>query len=67
MRLGNEIARVRSAFKYAIDNGLITRPVRYGPEFQKPGKSVRRRLKAVNGKKLIEADEIRLLLGAATV
>jgi len=67
VRLGNEITRVRSVFKYAIDNGLIDRPVRYGSEFQKPGKSVLRSLKAANGKKLIEADEIRLLLGAATV
>ena len=43
VRLGNTITRIKSIFKYAFDNGLITRPVRYGGEFAKPDKAVLRR------------------------
>src|SRR5262245_44861895 len=46
VRLGNAITRVKSAFKYGTDNGLIERAVRYGTEFRKPGKSVLRRHRA---------------------
>jgi len=67
VRLGNEVTRIRSVFKYAIDNGLIERPVRYGSKFQKPGKAVLRKHKAKNGKKLFETVEIRELLDAESV
>jgi len=35
-RLGNEIQRVRSVFKFANDSGLIDKTIRFGPGFQKP-------------------------------
>jgi len=67
VRLGNEITRIKGVFKYTFDYSLIDRPIRYGSEFKKPGKSVIRRHKAANGKNLLEADEILLLMDAASV
>ena len=59
VRLGNEITRVKSVFKYAAENDLLSRPVRYGSEFKKPAKSVLRRHKADRGGNMMEADELR--------
>ncbi len=64
MRLGNQVQSVRSVFKYGYDAGLIDKPIRYGPEFTKPSAGVLRRHKAKNGKKMLEADELRKLLDA---
>lgn len=64
VRLGNEITRVKSVFKYAIDNGLIDRPVRFGSEFRKPDKAMLRKHRAEGGKKLFTAAELRLILNA---
>lgn len=65
VRLGNEITRIKSIFKYAFDNGLIDRPIRYGSEFQKPSRSVLRRHKAASGPRLLTAEEIRRILAVA--
>lgn len=65
VRLGNEITRVKTVFKYAQDNDLLDRPVRLGSEFKKPGKAVLRRHKAANGGNMMEADEIRKMIDAA--
>lgn len=65
VRLANEITRIKSVFKYAYDNGMLDKPIRYGSEFKKPDKSVLRRHKASNGKKLIDAETIRKLIKAA--
>jgi integrase len=65
VRLGNAITRVKSVFKYALDNGLTERPIRYGGEFKKPDKAVLRRHRAANGTKMLEADELRQLINAA--
>ncbi len=69
VRLGNEIQKVRTVFKYGFDAGLIDKAVRCGSQsqFKKPSKSVLRRHKAKNGKRMIEADELRRLLDAAPV
>jgi integrase len=67
VRLGNAITRVKSIFKYALDNGLLDRPPRFGSEFRKPEKSVLRRHRAQNGKKMLEANELRRLIDAAGV
>src|SRR5262249_49243565 len=64
-RLGNAITRVKSVFKYGLDNGMIDRAIRYGSEFRKPDKAVLRRHRAQNGAKMLEPDQIRRLLGAA--
>jgi integrase len=66
-RLGRVIARVKSVFKYALENDLIDRPVRYGSEFKKPDKAVLRRHRAANGQKMLEAADLHRLLDAASV
>jgi integrase len=67
VRLGNAITRVKSVFKYGLDNALLERVPRYGSEFRKPDKAVLRRHRAANGKKMLEADQLRGLIGAADV
>ena len=64
--LGNEIQRVRVAFKFAYDAGLIEKPLRYGPTFKRPSKRVLRKVRNDNGEKMFEADEIRTMLAAAS-
>ncbi len=63
--LGNVIQRVRVVFKYASDNDLIDRPVRYGQAFKRPSRKTIRLDKAKKGAKLFTADEVRKLLNAA--
>jgi integrase len=63
--LGNVINRMRVAFKYASDNGLIDRPVRYGQAFKRPSRKTLRIDRARKGPKLFTAEEVRRLIGAA--
>jgi integrase len=65
--LGNVIQRIRVAFKFAWDNGLIDRPVRYGQAFKRPPRKVVRIDRARKGPKLFTADEIRQLLDIAGI
>jgi integrase len=66
VRLGNEIQRTRSVFKYAYDSELLDKPVRFGPGFKRPSKKVLRLHKAEKGKKLFTVEEILRLLDAAS-
>lgn len=65
VRLGNEIVRTRSIFKYAVDNHLVPGQIRYGSEFKKPDKAILRKLKADSPKKLFSQADIKALLDAA--
>jgi integrase len=65
VRLGNEIQRVRSVFKFAYDAELIDRPLRFGPGFRRPSKKVLRLERARKGSRMFEAAELRRILGAA--
>jgi integrase len=65
VRLGNMVTRVKSVFKYGFDNGLMDRPVRYGSQFNKPDQAVLRRHRAKRGELMLEADQLRTLIGAA--
>lgn len=67
IRLGNGVQRVRSVFKYALDAGLVDRPVLMGPDFSRPSAKVLRKHKAAQGKKWFERDEVLRLLAAADV
>ncbi len=67
VRLGNEIQRVRSIFKYAFESGLIDRPVRFGPEFRKPSAKTLRKARAAAGPRMFEAHEMRQIIDAAAV
>ena len=62
--LTNEITRVRSVFRFAFENGLIDRPVRYG-EFKRPSKSVIRRARTARGARLFEPAQLRKILKKA--
>jgi integrase len=65
VRLGNEVQRVRTVFKYGYESGLFDKPVRYGPQFRKPGAAVLRKHRAANGKRMFEASDLRRLLKVA--
>lgn len=65
VRLGAEIQKVRTVFKYGYEAGLIDQPVRFGPQFKKPSAGVMRRHRAKAGAKMLEADELRRLVDAA--
>lgn len=68
VRLGNEITRVKSVFKFALGNGLIDKPMLFGTEFKRPEESAIRGERNASGKKqTLTADEIHRLLVAADV
>lgn len=67
VRLGNEVQRVRTVFKYGYEAGLIEKPMRYGPQFVKPSRATMRKHRAKAGAKMFEADELRKLIDAARV
>jgi integrase len=62
VRLGNAIQRVRSVFKFAEENDLTDRRVRFGQAFQRPSAKVLRLHRAQQGPKLFTREEILLLL-----
>jgi len=66
IRLGNEVQRVRTVFKFGYEAGLIDKPIRFGPEFKKPSRKVLRKHRATNGNRLLEATQIRALLARAS-
>src|SRR5262249_3722252 len=55
--LGNQVQRVRSVFKYALEAGLIGSPVRFGPAFKRPSRKTMRRLRAGRPARMFEAEE----------
>jgi integrase len=63
--LSNEIQRTRAVFKFAFDNGLVDRPIRYGSSFKKPSKKIMRQTRQARGLQMFEAAEIRKMLDAA--
>jgi integrase len=64
-RLKKSIQYVRSMFKHAYDSGLMDRPMRFGPGFQRPSTKTLRLHRAEQGAKLFSAEEIRKLLNLA--
>jgi hypothetical protein len=63
--LAGEVQRVRTLFKFAWDEGLVEKPVRFGTTFKKPSKKAFRRAKHAAGPRLIEAADVRRLVAAA--
>ena len=63
--LGNQVQRIRSVFKYAYDDRLIDRPIRYGQSFTKPSRRILRLARQKNGKRLFEAEELRKIIDAS--
>jgi integrase len=66
VRLGNEIGRIKSVFKYGYESGITDRPARYGPSFKKPSAKVLRKQRATRGSRLVEPAEVHALLAVAT-
>jgi integrase len=64
-RLAKIIQCVRCAFKFAADNGLTERVIRYGQGFKRPSQKTLRLHRAEWGPKLFTAAEVRKLLDAA--
>ena len=64
--LGNQIQRMRTLFKYAFDENLIDKPIRFGTTFRKPSRKTMRQARQASGGKMIEAAELRQILKAAT-
>jgi integrase len=65
--LGNAIQRVRSVFKFAVESGLTTSPILFGPGFKRPSKKTLRIERAKKGPKLFAPDELRRLIEAAGI
>src|SRR5262245_577107 len=64
VRIGNEVTRVKSVFKYGRENGWMIKPVPFGSEFKKPDRKEMRKSKAAKGRNMMEAVELRKLLDA---
>jgi integrase len=67
VRLGNEIQKIRTVFKYGYESGHFDNPVRYGPTFKKPSKSVMRKHRVAAGPRLFEVDDLHRVIEAAGV
>jgi integrase len=61
-----EIQIVRTIFKFGYDSGLYERPIRFGSDFRRPSAKHFRRERRERGSQMLEAEEIRRLLDAAT-
>lgn len=60
--LANEIQRVRTMMKYAVTSKLITKPVDFGDEFNKPDAKRIQKARNESGSRMIEAEDIRRIL-----
>ena len=65
VRLGNEVYRVRSVFKYALKAKLISEEVEYGPEFTRPAKRLVRLNRAKMGPRMFTAEQCLSMLKKA--
>ena len=63
--VGNEVARIRAAFNWALDAGEIAKPVVFGPHFKKPPRRVIRKERKQKGKKIFTAAEVRSFIETA--
>lgn len=61
------ISRVKSIFKWGWESELLETAVRFGPDFKPPSAKAIRQAKQANGKKLFEADELRMVLNGKTL
>lgn len=64
--LGNEINRCRVVLRFAFENGLIDRPIRFG-EFKRPKKVAIRRRRSEVGPRVFDPADLRALIDSADV
>jgi integrase len=67
VRLGNAVTRIKSIFKYGLENALLEKAPQFGSEFRQPSKATLRRHRAENGEKMLEAEQLRAMIEAAGV
>jgi integrase len=65
LRLMNAIVYARGILKFAFDNGLIDKPVRYGTEFERPSARTIRKSRNANGPRMFRPEELRAMLSVA--
>jgi integrase len=65
LALGSEITVVRMIFRFAYEQDLIERPIRYGSGFHRPTRKTIRQERARKGLRMFEAQELRAILDAA--
>lgn len=63
--LGNSVQRIRSIFRYAFDESLIDKPIKFGSSFKRPSKKTMRAARHVSGARMLEAKDIRELIDTA--
>jgi integrase len=63
--LSLQITCIKMVFKYAYDQGLTDRPIRYGQSFNRPSRKVLRENRNKNGELMFEAGQILQILDAA--
>jgi integrase len=63
--LGNYVGATRILFKYAFDTRLIDQPMRFGPEFRKPSRTVLRHARQAKGPRFFTRRQLRAMLRAA--
>lgn len=66
VRIANQITRVRTLFRFAYEAGMIDVPMRFGPLFKKPSRSVLRRHRVKRGERMFEPAQIQLMIETAT-
>jgi hypothetical protein len=69
VRISNEIVRARMIFRYAFENDLIDKPIKFGPAFQRPSRKVLRKVRALarhkDGARMFSQEELRRIIDAA--
>jgi integrase len=65
VRRGKFIQMARSVFRYANDEDLVDKAIKFGKQFKRPSKKTQRLHRARNGKRMFEAAELRTILDAA--
>lgn len=63
--VGNEIVRVRSFFRWGADSLDGCLLPRFGPEFKKADKKTMRKIRAQNGERMFEPEELRKIIKEA--
>lgn len=63
--LNGRVGVTRSIFKFAYEEELVEKPIRFGKDLKRPDRRLLRRSRAEAGRKHFQAGEIRTLLDAA--
>ena len=63
--LSGRVGVTRSIFKFAYEEELVDKPIRFGKDLKRPDRRLLRRSRAEAGRKHFQASEIRTLLDAA--